>query len=32
MINGRAVPATAPYDLLKKIIDYQAKVDGVAGQ
>ncbi|MGO9323125.1 MAG: DsbA family protein [Terracidiphilus sp.] len=32
MINGRAVPATAPYDLLKKIIDYQAKADGVAGQ
>lgn len=32
IINGRAVAATAPYDLLKKIIDYQAKVDGVAGQ
>lgn len=32
VINGRTVPATAPYDLLKKIIDYQAKVDGVAGQ
>lgn len=32
MINGRAVPATAPYDLLKKIIDYQAKTDGVTGQ
>ncbi|MGB8029793.1 MAG: thioredoxin domain-containing protein [Terracidiphilus sp.] len=32
MVNGRVVPATAPYDLLKKIIDYQAKVDGVAGQ
>ncbi len=32
MINGRAVPATAPYDLLKKIIDYQAKADGVSGQ
>jgi protein-disulfide isomerase len=30
MVNGRAVPATAPYDLLKKIIDYQAKADGVA--
>lgn len=32
MINGRMVPATAPYDLLKKIIDYQIKIDGVAGQ
>ena len=32
MINGRAVAATAPYDLLKKIIDYQAKTDGVSGQ
>jgi len=29
MVNGRPVAATAPYDLLKKIIDYQAKVDGV---
>jgi protein-disulfide isomerase len=32
MINGRPVAATAPYDLLKKIIDYQAKADGVSGQ
>jgi protein-disulfide isomerase len=33
MINGRAVPVAAvPYDLLKKIIDYQAKADGVSGQ
>ncbi len=32
MINGRPVAATAPYDLLKKIIDYQAKEDGVSGQ
>jgi protein-disulfide isomerase len=32
VINGRTVPATAPYDLLKKIIDYQAKADGVSGQ
>lgn len=33
MINGRAVPVAAvPYDLLKKIIDYQAKTDGVSGQ
>jgi len=30
MINGRSIPVTAvPYDVLKKIIDYQAKVDGV---
>jgi protein-disulfide isomerase len=29
MINGRPVAATAPYDLLKKIIDYQARMDGV---
>jgi protein-disulfide isomerase len=32
MVDGRTVPATAPYDVLKKIIDYQAKADGVAGQ
>jgi hypothetical protein len=32
MINGRAVPATAPYDVLKKIIDYQVKADGITGQ
>ncbi len=32
VINGRTVPATAPYDLLKKIIDFQMKADGVAGQ
>ncbi len=32
MINGRAVPATAPYDLLKQIVDFQAKADGVSGQ
>jgi protein-disulfide isomerase len=30
MINGRQVPANIPYDTLKKIIDYQAKIDGVA--
>ncbi len=30
MINGRAIPVAAvTYDLLKKIIDYQAKADGV---
>jgi protein-disulfide isomerase len=33
MINGRSIPVTAvPYDVLKKIIDYQAKTDGVTGQ
>ena len=32
MINGRPVAASASYDLLKKIIDYQAKADGVSGQ
>ncbi|MGC9159177.1 MAG: DsbA family protein [Terracidiphilus sp.] len=30
MINGRPVPANAPYETLRKIIDYQAKLDGVA--
>lgn len=30
VINGRSVPANIPYDLLKKIIDFQAKRDGVA--
>ena len=29
-IDGREVPANAPYDVLKKIIEYQAKVDGIA--
>ncbi len=29
VINGREVPANVPYDLLKKIIQYQAKIDGV---
>ena len=28
-INGRQVPANAPYDTLKQIIEYQAKQDGV---
>jgi protein-disulfide isomerase len=33
MVNGRALPVAAvPYDLLKKIVDYQAKADGVSGQ
>ena len=29
VINGRQVPANAPYETLKKIIEYQAKMDGV---
>ncbi len=32
LINGRQVPATAPYDTIKQIILYQAKLDGVAAQ
>jgi protein-disulfide isomerase len=28
-INGRLVQANAPYDTLKKIVDYQIKQDGV---
>ena len=28
-INGRLVPANAPYDTLKKIIEYQVKQDGI---
>jgi protein-disulfide isomerase len=29
MVNGRPVPATIPYETLKKIIEYQAKLDGI---
>jgi protein-disulfide isomerase len=29
MVNGRSVPANAPYDTLKKIIDFQIQIDGV---
>jgi protein-disulfide isomerase len=33
MINGRQVPiGGVPYETLKQIIEYQAKLDGVAGQ
>jgi len=32
VVNGRAISANVPYDVLKKIIDYQIKVDGVSGQ
>jgi len=28
-INGRQVPANAPYDTLKQIIEYQEKLDGI---
>jgi protein-disulfide isomerase len=30
VVNGRQVPANAPYDTLKQIIEYQAKLDGIA--
>jgi protein-disulfide isomerase len=30
MVNGRQVPANAPYETIKKIVEYQAKLDGVA--
>ena len=30
VINGREVPANAPYETLKQIIEYQAKMDGIA--
>jgi protein-disulfide isomerase len=29
VINGREVPGNAPYETLKKIVAYQAKIDGV---
>lgn len=32
VINGRQILANAPYDLLKKMVEYQAKADGVAAQ
>ncbi len=32
MVNGRQIPANAPYDVLTKIINYEAKTDGVALQ
>jgi protein-disulfide isomerase len=32
VVNGRQVPATAPYETLKQIIQYQAKLDGVAAE
>ena len=30
VVNGRQVPANAPYDTIKQILQYQAKLDGVA--
>jgi protein-disulfide isomerase len=30
VINGREVPATAPYETLKQIIQFQEKMDGIA--
>jgi protein-disulfide isomerase len=30
VINGREVPANAPYEALKRIIEFQLKMDGVA--
>jgi protein-disulfide isomerase len=32
VVNGRPVPANAPYETLKQIILYQAKLDGVVAQ
>ncbi|MFP5276477.1 MAG: DsbA family protein [Acidobacteriota bacterium] len=32
VVNGREVPVNIPYDTLKQIIEYQAKLDGVALQ
>jgi protein-disulfide isomerase len=29
MVNGRQIPANAPYETIKKIIEFQAKLDGV---
>jgi protein-disulfide isomerase len=30
VVNGRQIPANVPYDILKKIIEFQAKQDGVS--
>lgn len=32
VVNGRVIPANISYDLLKQIIEYQAKLDGVAAK
>lgn len=31
-VNGRKVPANVPYNILKQVVLYQAKLDGVAAQ
>jgi len=30
MVNGRQISANAPYETLKQIIEFQAKLDGIA--
>ena len=30
VINGRQLPANAPYDTIKQIVEYQEKLDGIA--
>jgi protein-disulfide isomerase len=32
LVNGRQVPASAPYDTIKQVILYQARLDGVVAQ
>jgi protein-disulfide isomerase len=32
VVNGRLIPAGAPYDIIKHVILYQAKLDGVVAQ
>ena len=32
MINGRSIPANMPYETLKKIVEFQAKLDGISLQ
>jgi hypothetical protein len=29
-VNGRQVPANAPYDTIKQIVQYQEKLDGIS--
>jgi len=30
LVNGRQVPANAPYDTIKQIVQYQEKLDGIS--
>ena len=30
LVNGRPIPGNAPYEVLKQVIQYQAKLDGIA--